>query len=105
MYAEDLQELCELLEKGDPRGRFACRLSITLDDGQTFHSGLVDNHQHYPEPPWDPKMVEDKFRWIAGTVLPEKQVTTLIEQVRHFDQLENVGTFASGLAQGRGNPG
>ncbi|MBN1179406.1 MAG: MmgE/PrpD family protein, partial [Anaerolineae bacterium] len=46
--SEELNELCRLFEKGDPRGRFASKVTFVLEDGRTLHSGLVDGGLRFP---------------------------------------------------------
>ena len=35
----EMERLCRLFEQGDPSGRFASTVTITLQDGREFHSG------------------------------------------------------------------
>ena len=66
----EMERLCRLFEQGDPGGRFASTVTITLHDGREFHSGVVDGGLRFPQPGWDEARMEDKFRWMAGFVLP-----------------------------------
>ena len=88
--AEDLNELCRLFEKGDPRGRFASRVTVVHKDGREFHSGLVGGGLSFPQPAWDERAMEDKFRWLAATVLDAARVDRLLEVLWHLDQASDV---------------
>ena len=71
-----MERLCRLFEQGDPSGRFASTVTITLQDGREFHSGVVDGGLRFPQPGWDEARMEEKFRWAAGFVLDEERRST-----------------------------
>jgi 2-methylcitrate dehydratase PrpD len=91
--ADDLNELYRLASRGDPRGMYAARLTITLWDGTSFESGAVEGNITYPQQGWDEDRLEGKFRWLAGQVLDEGQVDAIIDTVWRFDQLNNLRHF------------
>jgi 2-methylcitrate dehydratase PrpD len=88
--SEDLNELCRLFEQGDPRGRFASRVTVALKDGQELHSGLVGGGLSFPQAGWDEGVMEEKFRWLAGSVLDEARVTALLDMLWRFDEIPDV---------------
>ncbi len=96
--AGDLNELSRLLQKGDPRGKYAARVTITLRDGTIHESGMVEGNINYPQQGWDEERLAEKFRWLAGQVLAESQVDELVEMVWAFDQVGDVRQFARLLA-------
>jgi 2-methylcitrate dehydratase PrpD len=95
----EMQALCHLYEIGDPRGRFASQVTITLNDGRTLFSGLVDGGLRFPPVGWDEDRMSDKFRWLAEYVLSAGQVEPTLEQLWRFDQLASVRTLAGALAE------
>jgi 2-methylcitrate dehydratase PrpD len=88
--SEELNELCRLYEKGDPRGRFSSKVTISLKDGQEFNSGLVEGGLSFPQPGWNEQVMEDKFRWLAGNVLERGRVDQLLHMLWRFDQVPDV---------------
>ena len=44
----EMERLCKLFEQGDPEGRFASAVTITLKDGREYRSGLVDGGLAFP---------------------------------------------------------
>ncbi len=55
---EEMERLCQLFEQGDPTGRFASSVTITLHDGREFYSGVVDGDLRFPQPGWDEARME-----------------------------------------------
>ncbi len=94
----ELEHLRELFEQGDPRGRFAGRVVITLADGREVDSGLVDSGLSFPPSGWDQERMSHKFEWLAATVLPETDVQPVLETLWRFERLTNVREWTSGLA-------
>ena len=70
-----MERLCRLFEQGDPSGRFASTVTITLRDGRKFDSGVVDGGLRFPQPGWDEARMEDKFRWSRVCVGPVARST------------------------------
>ena len=87
---EDLNELCRLFKQGDPRGRFASSVKITLEDGSVFESGLVDGGLSYPPEGWDDQRMEEKFHWLVDPVLGADRAAGLIDTVRAFENHPSV---------------
>jgi 2-methylcitrate dehydratase PrpD len=86
----EMERLCRLFEQGDPSGRFASTVTITLHDGCAFHSGLVDGGLRFPQPDWDEVRMEEKFRWAAGFVLDQSRIDTLAEMLWRFEMTLSV---------------
>jgi 2-methylcitrate dehydratase PrpD len=86
----EMERLCQLFEQGDPAGRFASIVTITLHDGREFNSDLVDGGLRFPQPGWDEARMEDKFRWMAGFVLEEGRVDRLADMLRRFEAVPNM---------------
>lgn len=96
--SEELNELCQLREKGDPRGRFASTVTITLKDGKKLNSGMI-GEAPFPPPGWDENRVEEKFRWLAAFVLlDEARVNALVDMLWHFEEVPNVRELTQMLA-------
>jgi 2-methylcitrate dehydratase PrpD len=93
----ELEALCVLFEKGDTAGRFASRVTITLDDGREFQSGLVDGGLRFPQPGWDEERVADKFRWTAGFVAQPPKCEALIDLAWQFETLPSVRSLIDTL--------
>ena len=96
--SEELNELCRLYAKGDPRGRFASAVTIVLENGTEFNSGFVEGGLAFPQPGWDEQAMERKFRWLANTVLGADRVNPLVEMLWRFDAIANVRELTEQLA-------
>lgn len=96
--SEELNELAELFEKGDHRGRWASRVTLVLEDGREFCSGIEDGGFRFPPEVWGEAEIEDKFRWLAANVLDPGRVDALVDIVRHFEDVSNVRELTSLLA-------
>jgi 2-methylcitrate dehydratase PrpD len=94
---EELDRLYDLYEQGDPEGRFASMVSITMENGQVYNSGLVDGGLRFPQTGWDEDRMSEKFRWLAKHVLAKPRIDALLEQLWHFDTLEEVRDFSQKL--------
>jgi 2-methylcitrate dehydratase PrpD len=88
--SEELNELRRLYEKGDPRGRFASRVTIVIKDGQEFNSGLVEGGLSFPQSGWDERKMETKFRWLVSHVLDKGRTDELAGLAWQFDQVADV---------------
>ena len=88
--SEELNELCRLFAQGDPRGRFASRVTLILNDGTKFDSGLVGGDLAYPPPGWDQERMEEKFHWLVDPVLGRKRADRLVDLVWSFEEQAGV---------------
>jgi len=95
--SEELNELCLLFEKGDPRGRFASSVTLVLKDGRRFESGLVGGGLTFPQPGWDENTMEEKFHWLVDPVLEKARVNKLISLVWSFEEQPGVGELIGEL--------
>ncbi len=95
--SEEMEQLRRLFEQGDPRGRFASKVSITLKNGRIYHSGIVDGGLSFPPAGWDITRMTDKFRWAAGFVLPRIQIEAMLESLWSFDQMPDVRVLTKPL--------
>lgn len=103
--SDEMEGLCRLFEQGDPNGRFASEVTITLKSGQSFSSGLVDGGLRFPPSAWDEGRMADKFRWLANYVLEVSTVDETLDLLFHFEGLLNVRQLTeklSGTTQKRG---
>jgi 2-methylcitrate dehydratase PrpD len=90
----EMERLHRLFEQGSPQGRFASRVTITLKDGRSFDSGLVDGGLSFPPAGWTQERMADKFRWLAGFVIPAaSQSEEILEILWHFEQVADVRTL------------
>lgn len=94
---KELEALCRLFEQGDPRGRFASKVTITLNDGRNLNSGLVDGGLRFPPVSWDRQRMSDKFRWLAGFVLASALTEEIIEILWDFDRVSDVSELTCKL--------
>jgi 2-methylcitrate dehydratase PrpD len=88
--SEELNELRRLYELGDRRGRFASKVTIVIQDGTTFDSGLVEGSFRFPASGWSRQKMEEKFRWLARFVLDDEQIDGLLEMVWHLEDVPSV---------------
>lgn len=72
-----------------------------MQDGREFHSGLVDGGLRFPPVGWDETRMADKFRWLAGYVLPPNNVEEILELSRCIDRLASVAELTDRLAPRR----
>jgi len=86
---DELNELYRRAVAGEPGGKYAAAVTITLKDGQQFASGKVQAGVRYPQG-WDEGRVEEKFRWLVGHVLEENRIAPLVDTVWHFEDLDDV---------------
>jgi 2-methylcitrate dehydratase PrpD len=96
--SEEFNNLYRLAQRGDPRGKYAARVSITLRDGTTFDSGVVEGNINYPQQGWDEERLEQKFRWLAGYVLGDARIEELLAMICRFDQVQDVRELGAMLA-------
>jgi 2-methylcitrate dehydratase PrpD len=95
---EELNALNDLYKQGEPGGRFAGKVTISLKNGNQYHSGLVDGGIGFPQPNWDEERVEEKFRWLAGKAVSADQVDSLVEMLWDFENVENLSSLTDILA-------
>ncbi|MBN2062042.1 MAG: MmgE/PrpD family protein [Deltaproteobacteria bacterium] len=82
-YAEDHE-----MEKMPP-GAAPTRITMKLKNGDTYTS-RVDYAKGTPENPMTAEEIKEKFRGLASTVIPQKQVEKIIGTVRDLENLENI---------------
>ena len=95
---DELNELYRLAARGDPRGKYASVVIISLNDGRTLNSGIVAGDINYPQQGWDERRVEEKFRWLARPVLDEACVNEVVEITWHFEEVPDVRELTQMLA-------
>ena len=95
--SEELNELCLLFEKGDPRGRFASSVTLVLEDGRQLESGLVGGDLVFPQPGWDEHIMEKKFHWLVDPVLGTDRADRLIELVWSIEEQPGVDELIAGV--------
>ncbi len=96
--SEALNELCRLFQQGDPRGRFASAVTVILNDGRELRSGLVGGGLSFPQPGWDEHKMEEKFRWLATSILDEARVNRLVNTLWRFEEVSSIRAFTQMLA-------
>ena len=52
----------------------------------------------FPQPGWDERVMEEKFRWLAGHVLAAPAVDQLVEMLWRFDEIPDVRELTRLLA-------
>jgi 2-methylcitrate dehydratase PrpD len=97
MEDPEVERLCQLFERGDPEGRFASKVTITLTDGRVYRSGLVDGGLRFPQPGWDEARMSAKFRWLTEFVLPNGRIEPLLQALWRFEQVPDVRPWAHSL--------
>jgi 2-methylcitrate dehydratase PrpD len=96
----ELDRLYYLSERNDPRGKDAAVVTITLTDGRSVSSGLVE-HVLYPEPGWEEADICRKFAWLAeGSLAPadiEEMTSAFLELELADDVADLIGRLISAL--------
>lgn len=87
--SDELNELYRRSAIGEPGGKYAAVVTITLKDGQQLTSGMVESDVRYPQG-WDESRVEEKFRWLVEHVLEEARIVPLVDTVWHFEDVSDV---------------
>jgi 2-methylcitrate dehydratase PrpD len=82
---------------GDPDGRLASQVTITLEDGTVYDSGVSEAYGNDDGSEWDEPRIETKFRWLLEDIIPEKLIDELVEMVWAFDELDNVHALTARL--------
>jgi 2-methylcitrate dehydratase len=90
-------EILELIEKitveADPEMPYLClggKSEITMKDGRTFSRHVVHPRGTGPNPLTDGEL-EDKFREMARTYMPETQIRQIIDTVWNLERLDDAG--------------
>lgn len=95
---DEVNILYDLAEHGDPQGKYAATVVIALQDGRTFHSGLIEGNINFPRQGWDRQRIADKFRWLTRRVLDKACIDELVHMAWHFEHLPDVRELTSLIA-------
>ncbi len=95
--SEDLNRLRRLYEQGDPKGRFASIVTIRLNDGREFTSGLKDGGMAINAGGWNREMMADKFQWLTATVMELRRIDEVLDMAWHLEELDSVRELTSKL--------
>lgn len=79
-----------------------CELEISLRDGRTLCSG-VGGAPGDPDNPLGAERIEEKFRWLASSVLDTEKVEMILELVRQLDKAEENLKLLLDLLRSPGN--
>ncbi len=101
LETEEMERLCQLFEQGDPAGRFASVVTITLKNGRAYNSGMVDGGLRFPPSGWDEERMADKFRWLANYVLDLQTAEETLGMLFHFETLSSVRQLTGLLESNR----
>lgn len=82
-------EWARLKYVGDPGGKYACQVHVTLKDGRQLKTPIVTTSHDYGRD-WDQERLAGKFRWLVQEVVPPQLIDELVDMVWAFDQLPNV---------------
>jgi len=88
--SEELNRLCRLYKKGDPKGRFASLVTIELKDGRVYTSEMKDGGMALSAWEWTREMMAEKFRWLAVTVMEGDKIEEILDIAWHVDEIDNV---------------
>jgi len=88
--SDELNELCRLYEKGDPRGRFASIVTIKLKNGREYSSGMKDGGMNTSAPDWTREVMAEKFNWLAATVMDATRADEILDLAWHLDEIGSV---------------
>jgi 2-methylcitrate dehydratase len=67
-----------------------CDLEVVTGSGQRYSSRVAYHKGHFKNPLTDSE-VEDKFRSLAGPLLPAAQTDALLDRLWHLDDVDDVG--------------
>ncbi len=87
--SDELNELHQRAVRGEPGGKYAAVVTITLEDGRQFTSGIMDGGIRHPQG-WDESRVEEKFRWLVSHILEDSRIEPLVDMVGHFEDVDDV---------------
>lgn len=92
--SEELNELYRPVFEGYGDGLSSSRVVIHLKDGTTLDSGRVSDACRI-NARGDETRLEQKFRWLAGYVLEESEIDSLLEMLWDFDHLKDVNELTT----------
>ncbi len=95
--SEDLNRLCRLYQQGDPEGCFASIVTIRLNDGREFNSGLKDGGMAINAGGWTREKMADKFKWLTATVMEQRSIDEVLDMAWHLEELDSVRDLTSRL--------
>ena len=78
---------------GDPDGKLASQVTITLEDGTVYDSGVSEAFGNDDGSKWDEQRMEEKFRWLLGDIISKPLIDKLIDMTWAFDEIDNVHTL------------
>jgi 2-methylcitrate dehydratase PrpD len=93
----ELTRLYDLSERNDPAGKDAAVVTITLSNGRTFSSGLVE-HVLYPEPGWSEDDMARKFAWLAAGHLAPADIDEITAALLELERAGDVADLMAGLS-------
>jgi 2-methylcitrate dehydratase PrpD len=99
VQSEEIETLHRLFEKGDPEGRFASRVTIKLQDGRSFHTGLVEGGLKFPPGDWDKERMVEKFYWLVRPVLKPEVLDAVLSLLWNFDELLDTHSLTNLLVE------
>ncbi len=82
----EFDELCQLHAKGDPKGGFFGRVSISLNDGKKVTSTIQEAGLSFKEHGWTPEKMSDKFKWLTAGLIPSNQLDGLLQRAWEVDK-------------------
>jgi len=95
--SEDLNRLCRLYEQGDPEGCFASIVTIRLNDGREFTSGIKDGGMALSANDWTREEMADKFLWLVANVMEQQHAEKILDMAWHLDELDSVRELTAKL--------
>jgi 2-methylcitrate dehydratase len=104
---ERIHQLSDKIEiKEDPElsrqfpDKYPCRIEITTKSGNTITASVEHPRGHHKNPMTDEE-VSDKFRMLAGRVLPKKQVEQALAWLWKFEEASDLDPFFEMVNIGR----
>ena len=104
---ERIHQLSDKIEiKEDPElskqfpDKYPCRMEITTKSGKTLTANVEHPRGHYKNPMTDEE-VSEKFRMLAGRVLPKKQVEQALAWLWKFEEASDLDPFFEMVNIGR----
>ena len=77
---------------GDAEAEFRCQAEMTLKDGRKLDSGRVAGHNKYATQ-WSDEQLQNKFRWLARTVLGDVEVERMLDMAWNLEKVEHVSAL------------
>jgi len=88
--SDELTEFYDKAVRGEPGGKHAADVKITMDTGEELRSGVVESNIRYPPQGWDQEKIDNKFLWLLEGVLDSDKAGDLLKTIKGIVEVEDV---------------